>query len=252
MSFDPVVSVGDTIYGTVATVDADGQPLTQSVAPSVTVERNGVAIASSPTVTVDVSDASLYRVSIPGVATTAGSITIVVTATCDVDGDNSDETYTARHQCRVLGGTFDVDGVADGIANRLSGVTLVVDGASISPTGDEITIDQGDDYSTRPLRIDIDTDADLSSASFVIAARPDTGGDAVAFRMTVKGDSGSGWYAEFAPTATQTETLATGTYDARFRIEWSSNAYQTIRRGRVIVRPFDTPSNVIDVDPPSS
>ena len=142
--------------------------------------------------------------------------------------------------------------LADEIIPRLAGITITINSPSFSgATGSDLDVEQGDDYATRPARIDIVSTEDLTAYKYVLAARLPSNADAgLALEMTIREDE-VGQFSLFAPTAEQTESWSIGTYELRHRIKIAANKYHTVKRGRLNVTPFDTPANAVDVDPPA-
>ncbi|TWT91400.1 hypothetical protein [Neorhodopirellula pilleata] len=149
--------------------------------------------------------------------------------------------------------TLTATALADEIIPRLAGITITINSPSFSgATGSDLDVEQGDDYATRPARIDIVSAEDLTEYKYVLAARLPSNADAgLALEMTIQEDE-VGQYALFAPTAEQTESWSIGTYELRHRIKIAANKYHTVKRGRLNVTPFDTPANAVDVDPPAN
>lgn len=149
---------------------------------------------------------------------------------------------------------IDSSELASELATILAGTTIYVDSPIFSGANNEnLEVEQGDEYSENPTRITIDSATDFVGKKLVLAARLATlTSTKMALSMTIKLDGVSGdQYAEFAPTAAITELWTPGTYELRHRIELAPNKFRTLKRGTLTVRPFDTPSPIVDVDPPA-
>lgn len=135
------------------------------------------------------------------------------------------------------------------LADTLGSVAMSVQPALTGDASAPWTIIQGDHYTDRPLRIDIDSGDDLTGQHLVIAARlQNQPQNQMALRMPIQTD-GDGQYALFAPSAEQTELWEPGTYELRYRLQIAANHFRTIRSGLLNVLPFDTPEYVINVSP---
>ncbi len=147
---------------------------------------------------------------------------------------------------------LDVIALAAAIAEQLAGTTIVVNSPVFSGVdGEDLEVEQGDHYAETPARIDIESVIDYTGKYFVLAARLSQGGSSgMALRMLIRSDA-QGQFALFAPTSEQTELWTPGTWDLRHRIELAANHFRTVKRGRLTVRPFDTPATVYAVDPPA-
>ncbi|TWU19553.1 hypothetical protein [Allorhodopirellula heiligendammensis] len=161
--------------------------------------------------------------------------------------DGSRLVYPTQHPIDS-GLEIDTATIATDVAAELSGTTVVVNSPTFNgENGEDLDVEQGDDYADTPARIDIESAADLTGLHFVLAARlTGSGAGGMTLRMPIQSDE-VGQFAEFAPTSEQTETWTPGTYDLRHRIELGANKYRTLKRGRLTVRPFDTPPTVYEV-----
>lgn len=208
----------------------------------------GPTLLGSAAVQVELGETHLYKATftLPNTGLSDGDV-ITMRANAVVDGE---PLPTLPIDVGVIK-SDDAQIIAAAVVASLAGVTVTINTPLVSDDdGETLTVEQGDNYSTRPLRIEIDSAEDLTAHKYVLAARmPSNPVNVIAVRMTIKQD-GQGQYAEFAPSAIVTSSWATGTYDLRHRIETGPDEYETIDRpGRLIVLPFDTPSNIVDVDP---
>ncbi|MGV3486861.1 MAG: hypothetical protein ACO1RT_20770 [Planctomycetaceae bacterium] len=139
------------------------------------------------------------------------------------------------------------DSIVAGVLAGLTEITLNFSSSVVLGDDDSLEVIQGDDYTDRPLTINIDSEDDLSAYQFIIAARPQSGsGDSFALRMPIEGAAGE-HFATFDPPSTLTEQWAAGDYDLRYRIQIAANKYHTLKSGRLTVRPFDTPEPPTDI-----
>ncbi|MEO1616971.1 MAG: cadherin-like domain-containing protein [Planctomycetota bacterium] len=138
--------------------------------------------------------------------------------------------------------------VQDAAGNALANFTgLQVDNQSRASASaaasaaslEEIQLRAGDDYTGRPLRIDLDTQSDLTGKFLIIAAQKN---DLVRFRVrtAILGTQGA-HYALFEPPATETCQWFPTLYDGLLRIEHSAGSEETIWTGWVRVTAFNTP-----------
>lgn len=181
----------------------------------------------------------------------SGRVTISGTTGLDAAGVRAAIGMASANLDTQLG-AINGPAIAAGVVASLAGVTITLDSPLFSgEDGEDLAVIQGDDYAASPVRIDIESSLDLTDYHFVIAARLQSNtATKLGLRMQIQSDS-NGNYAMFAPTAEQTESWTAGTYELRHRIEYAANKYKTIKSGILSVLPFDTPTLLIDVDPPA-
>lgn len=133
--------------------------------------------------------------------------------------------------------------IAAAVASELASVVLRVETAAVTEFGN-LVLDVGDDYTSAPIRIEIDTEDDLTGQNLILAMR--RGEDAYAYRVPIAGTAPD-QYADFGPDAEITAAWATGTYELRYRIEDGAGLVRTVGRARAVVRPFVTPETIVDL-----
>lgn len=192
--------------------------------------------------------AGIYQLCLASSAITPGGVTQIRVVYAD-----NDPLYDAIVARALAGVTVNAEAIASALIPYLAGITITIDTPVFSGTdGADLSVDQGDDYQTRPVRINIESETDYTGKYFVLAARLASNADAgMAMEMLIREDD-DGQYALFAPSSAQTEIWSIGTYELRHRIKLAANKYHTVKHGRLTVRPFDTPANTLAVDPPES
>jgi hypothetical protein len=153
-------------------------------------------------------------------------------------------------QLSSIEATVDTEALASDLAPLLAGTTISIESPIFSgDEGQDLSLIQGDDYASRPVRINIESEEDLTGLHFVIAARLQSNtATKLGLRMQIQSDD-DGQFALFAPTAEQTEAWAAGTYELRHRIQYDTNKFKTLKNGILTISPFDTPTPLINVDP---
>jgi hypothetical protein len=134
--------------------------------------------------------------------------------------------------------------IAAAVAAELAAVVLRVETAAVT-AGGNLVVDAGDDYTGGgAIRIEIDTAEDLTDHNLILAMR--RGDDAYAYRIAIEG-AAPDHYADFDPAASVTGTWDPGTYELRYRLEDPDDKIRTIGRARMTVRPFETPTPIVDL-----
>ena len=182
------------------------------------------------------------------VALSQAGLTAIATSIGDLRGGDLDSLETLSDQIDAI----DTATLADDIAAMLGGIELTVQQQTAIAGQTSITVNQGKDYTRRPMRITIDTSGwsnpteDLSSQKLIFAWLEGTTKKGV--RMDIEGSPGS-HYSDFNPTSAQTELWDTGTFNAHYAIEWGTDEYEEIGEPTTMtVEPFDfEPGDLIDV-----
>lgn len=134
--------------------------------------------------------------------------------------------------------------IAEDVAGRLSALVLTVQSHTIKASG-EIVLVRGDDYSERPIRIEIDTADDLAGLHLVIAALSEHG-DRFAVRMPIQGDAPE-HYASFCPSGELTGEWPEGQWHLRHRIEYAPGKLSTVARSTMTIQTFATPEEITNL-----
>lgn len=125
-------------------------------------------------------------------------------------------------------------------------VSVEPGGSVTASEGIELILYVDDDYTGDfATTIFITSSDDQSSNSLILAAQKDATTE-FAYRMPIVGAVGS-QYALFDPAGTITDDWEPGDYTMILRLETATDVYHRIGGGVLRVRPFETPTPIVDI-----